>query len=392
MLLPSQTRSPRFFGILARRLFALAAFVSVLSPPARAHDPFSSSATAQITAENLVLTVTMAQSAARDLLEKPAKGADEGVTDENFFRYRDRFVQRALTLYSITAAGEALRPIDSEAVLTGENDVEFQIRYPCPTAGPLRFRALFLTQAADGHVATLYVENAKREDLGWGYLEATTPILQVPFSKIATTVVTAPEGGMALTAPRHPVAPSFGAFLKLGIKHILTGYDHLLFLAGLLIACRRFSTMAGIVTCFTIAHSITLALAALDVVTLPSRIVEPLIAASIVYVGVENLLRRGEQPKGRWALTFGFGLVHGFGFASVLKEIGLGAGGSSLVAPLFSFNLGVEVGQIAVAALLLPVLFKLRRIPNFVRYGLPTASALVVILGSYWLLQRTIFT
>src|SRR6185295_4944850 len=131
----------------------------------------------------------------------------------------------------------------------------------------------------------------------------------------------------------------------------LTGYDHLLFLGGLLIACRRFSTMAGIVTCFTIAHSITLALAALDVLAIPSRVVEPLIAASIVFVGIENLVRRGAEPKGRWALTFVFGLVHGFGFASVLRDLGVGRGGHGLLVPLFTFNLGVEVGQVAVAAI-----------------------------------------
>ncbi|MEO7798653.1 MAG: HupE/UreJ family protein [Opitutaceae bacterium] len=364
----------------------------VFASTVRAHDPFSSSTTAQITPENLVLTVAMSQSTARYLLEKPAQGIDEGVTDENFFRYRERFMKRALTLYLITGAGETLRPIDSEATLTGENDVEFQIRYPSPTAGPLRFRALFIPETPEGHVATLYVENAKRDDLGWGYLEATTPILEVPFANSSAAGGPASGIGSALIAPAHPVAPSFGAFLKFGIEHILTGYDHLLFLAGLLIACRRLSTMAGIITCFTIAHSITLALAALDVVTLSSRVVEPLIAASIVYVGVENLLRRGEEPKGRWALTFGFGLVHGFGFAGVLKGIGLGAGGSSLLAPLFSFNLGVELGQIAVAAVLLPLLFQLRRVPNFVRYGLPAASSLVVLLGSYWLLQRTFFS
>lgn len=375
-------------------LALLGAFALGCASLARAHDPFSSSATAQVTTQNLVLTVAMAQSAARDLLDKPAGVVQEGITDENFNRYHERFVQRALSLYSITAGGVTLRPIDSKASLSGENDVEFEVRYPAPTTGPLRFRALYLNQMEDGHVATLYVENAARDDLGWGYLEKETPILEVA---LPANVGARPAGSTALgvasasPAAPHPTAPSFGSFLKLGIEHILTGYDHLLFLAGLLIACRRFSSMAGIITCFTIAHSITLALAALDVVSLPSRIVEPLIAASIVYVGIENLLRRGEEPKGRWALTFGFGLVHGFGFASVLKEIGLGAGGSSLLAPLFSFNLGVEVGQITIAALFLPILFQLRRLPRFVRYGPPIASSIVVLLGTYWLLQRTVF-
>lgn len=391
MLPPCQSSLGRLLGSARTRFGLIVAITLGCASLTRAHDPFSSSATAQIAPENLVLTVAMAQSAARGLLEKPASGVDEGITDENFNRYRARFAKRALSLYSITAGGVTLRPIDSKASLSGENDVEFEVRYPRPTAGPLRFRALYLTQTDEGHVATLYVENAARDDLGWGYLEAATPILEVAFPANAIAGTALAAGGAAPAAAPKPTAPSFAAFLKLGIEHILTGYDHLLFLAGLLIACRRFSTMAGIITCFTLAHSITLALAALDVVSLPSRIVEPLIAVSIVYVGIENLLRRGEEPKGRWALTFGFGLVHGFGFASVLKEIGLGAGGSSLLGPLFSFNLGVEVGQITVATLFLPLLFRLRRNPDFVRYGLPAASTIVVLLGAYWLLQRTVF-
>ena len=120
-------------------------------------------------------------------------------------------------------------------------------------------------------------------------------------------------------APGTPPLPGFRGYARLGVEHILTGIDHLLFLLGLLVACRRFRTVAAIVTCFTVAHSVTLALAALDVVTLSSRVVEPLIAATIVFVGVENLIR-GDEPKGRWLLTFAFGLLHGLGFAGALKD------------------------------------------------------------------------
>jgi hypothetical protein len=163
----------------------------------------------------------------------------------------------------------------------------------------------------------------------------------------------------------------------------------LLFLCGLLIVCRKFSSVAVIITCFTIAHSVTLALAALNVVNIPSRIVEPLIAATIVFVGVENLMRTGE-PSGRWMLTFAFGLIHGFGFAGALKAVGLGRSGASLLVPLFSFNLGVETGQITVAALVLPVLWKLREMPVFSRYGRQVVSAAVVVMGAYWFIQRTL--
>jgi hydrogenase/urease accessory protein HupE len=176
----------------------------------------------------------------------------------------------------------------------------------------------------------------------------------------------------------------------LGVEHILTGYDHLLFLGGLLIACRSLRTMLGVVTSFTVAHSVTLALAGLGFVRLSSGIVEPLIAASIVFVGVENLWAR-DEPRFRWALTFAFGLIHGFGFAGVLGELGLGQGGTSLVLPLFAFNLGVEAGQLAVALVVLPLLLWLRRRGWFDKRALYATSLAVALLGAHWLAERTVF-
>jgi hydrogenase/urease accessory protein HupE len=192
--------------------------------------------------------------------------------------------------------------------------------------------------------------------------------------------------------PDEPVAerPTFWGFVKLGVEHIWGGYDHLLFLFALLIVCRTFRSIVAIVSCFTIAHSITLALATLDVVNLPAKWVEPAIAASIVFVGVENLLRRGEEPKGRWALTFAFGLVHGFGFASVLRDLGLGRGSEGIAMPLFTFNLGVELGQIAIAAVVLPIVWQMRKDEKFVQRGVPVLSALVAAAGLYWFLDRTV--
>lgn len=184
---------------------------------------------------------------------------------------------------------------------------------------------------------------------------------------------------------------NFWGFLELGIEHIWTGYDHLLFLAGLLIVCTHLRTIIGIVTSFTVAHSITLGLAATNTVNLPSRVVDPLIAASILFVGVENLWRRGAEPRGRWAVAFCFGLIHGFGFASVLRDLGLGTRGNGLALPLFSFNLGVELGQLTVVAIALPIIWQLRKYPGFVRRGIPILSSLVAVTGLYWLLERTLF-
>jgi hypothetical protein len=163
-----------------------------------------------------------------------------------------------------------------------------------------------------------------------------------------------------------------------------------LFLIGLLVVCRRASSIVAVITCFTLAHSLTLALTALNVVNVSSRVIEPLIAATIMFVGVENLARHGE-PKGRWLLTLAFGLIHGFGLAGALKDVGLGANGGSVLMPLFSFNLGVEIGQLAVAAVVLPLLWRLRKVPTFERYGVTVISVLVAVAGFYWLVQRLFF-
>ena len=176
-------------------------------------------------------------------------------------------------------------------------------------------------------------------------------------------------------------------FLILGIEHILTGYDHLLFLFGLLIIGIGFRDAALIITSFTIAHSITLALATYDLIRLPSNIVEPLIALSIVYVGIENILKK--EVRYRWALTFAFGLIHGLGFASVLRDLGIGdrAGDGWMV---LLFNLGVELGQLGIACVALPIIWKfLQPRDNFrdISRGL---SVLVALLGLYWLIDRTL--
>ena len=178
-----------------------------------------------------------------------------------------------------------------------------------------------------------------------------------------------------------------GQFFGLGLHHILSGYDHLLFLAALLLGLQRLSGVAKTVTAFTVAHSLTLSLAVLGLVRLPGAVVEPIIALSIISVGVENLVRG--QVDSRWKLTFAFGLVHGFGFAGALQELGIGAGGTDIVAPLAWFNAGVEVGQLGVAILVWPLLRHLNARPT-VRVRLaPVCSLLVVCAGAYWLVERT---
>ena len=151
------------------------------------------------------------------------------------------------------------------------------------------------------------------------------------------------------------------SFYLMGIEHIVFGWDHLLFLMCLLLLGGSFWGLIRIVTAFTIAHSITLAVAALGVVTLPSRLVESVIALSIAYVAAENVFQGNRAASKRWLVAFVFGLVHGFGFASVLKDAGLPQQG--LIWSLLGFNLGVETGQAIIVAIAMPLLLWLRKMP-----------------------------
>ena len=212
-------------------------------------------------------------------------------------------------------------------------------------------------------------------------VEAPLPGLETdPAADAQIAAATTPE-------PADEIGSSFNQFLLLGVEHILKGYDHLLFLLALLVVAPGWLSSLKVITCFTIAHSITLAVATFDLIQVPGRFVEPLIAASIIYVGIENILRRGDLRR-RWLLTFAFGLIHGLGFASVLRDIGIGGREGGVVMPLFAFNLGVEAGQVIVAALALPLIWHLRKQEYFLRRAMPACSVLVALAGGIWLVQR----
>jgi hypothetical protein len=190
--------------------------------------------------------------------------------------------------------------------------------------------------------------------------------------------------GVTYTHTRGALATGI-EFLKLGMVHIFIGYDHIAFLLGLLLTGASLTAVVKIVTAFTAAHSLTLSLAVLDVVNLDPVLVEIGIALSIIYVAAENLL--GRAGGGRWLVSFLFGLVHGFGFATVLKELALPS--SALAASLVSFNVGVEIAQVAIVAVVVPALCALTRTPLHAALT-RTASAVILSLGLFWLYQRTL--
>lgn len=250
------------------------------------------------------------------------------------------------------------------------------MNFPGRRPDRLRLRAGLLAHLPPDHIHFAAVHDADDKSIGNKMLRPGDDILEIAI----------PTGSVK----EEQRVSSFPGFLKLGVEHIWTGYDHLMFLFALLLVCSTFKSAVQVVTFFTIAHSITLAFATLNLVWVDSRVVEPAIAASIVYVGVENVVR-SEGDKGRWLITFLFGLIHGFGFATVLRDMGVASRTTGVAVPLVGFNLGVEAGQIAIAGVLLPVIWKLRKHEIVVRRGVPACSAVVAAIGGYWLVQRLFF-
>ncbi len=284
-------------------------------------------------------------------------------------------LHRVASAVEVRAAGAPCALARSASHAVEEDGVRFELRWRCPAAAA-RWSVIlpFLAQLSPGHT------HLARVDAGGHTVERVARASAPGFEVEATP----------------SVLSEAGRFLCLGMEHIFTGWDHLAFLLGLLLLGGSLSQLAGIVSSFTLAHSVTLALAALGVVTIPSSIVEPAIAASVVAVAAENLwaLRSGgaasarvaEAVRRRWRLTFCFGLVHGFGFASALQELALPR--AALAAGLVSFNLGVELGQLLVILATVPLLRLSRRHTLARVRAAPALSWALAGLGVLWLGER----
>ena len=227
--------------------------------------------------------------------------------------------------------------------------------------------------------------------VGWDSAFGSVVVRQVGGGDQAyAAVLTA--GALSQALPRdgfveEGALPVFGRFILSGFEHIVPkGLDHILFVLGLFFFSLRLGPLLGQVTAFTLAHTVTLALASLQIVSVPASIVEPLIAASIVYVAVENIFG-GKVGLTRIAVVFGFGLLHGLGFASVLSDVGLPEGRFAI--SLIGFNIGVELGQLAVIA----VAFLLLALPfgrkgwYRARIAVP-ASCVIAAVGAWWTFER----
>ena len=342
-------------------------FLLVYSQIGFAHAPGLSSADVVLTGTGVEANITFALQDIEAFSPMDSDG-DADISPAEYDNAKPHIAALIAKELQFTVNDQIVEPISNgEVTFDDKNNAHVKLRYE-PAATHLKMVMLLLKKLPEGHKQYVTIKDAEGKSLSEKMLTQEDNTIELD--------INAQDGSM------------FKDFLVLGIEHILTGYDHLLFLFALLMVTRNFWSAVGIITFFTIAHSITLGLAGLGLVTFPSSVVEPLIAATIIYVGLENLISK--EPKGRRLLTFSFGLIHGFGFASVLQEMGISSIETGILVPLFSFNFGVEIGQIVVTSLVLPFIWWLHKKPSIEKYFVPVCSTIVSIAGAIWLLQRTV--
>jgi len=276
----------------------------------------------------------------------------------------------------------------------------------------LSFRAIQVNDRVDGTYASLPFTahcpvNARELRIHYTVMDGIDPSHRGLLTLTAGNVVqTSVLGGSNIQAAITLFTASpwraFVEYFHAGIWHILSGIDHLLFLLSLLLPAvllrkgdrwepvteirPALLSVFKVVTAFTLAHSLTLTLAALDVVRLPSRLTESVIAASIIVAALNNIFPLVTKSRAR--IAFAFGLLHGFGFASVLTDMGLPQGARLI--SLLSFNLGIEIGQLAVVATVVPVIYALRSGGFYRRAIMPWGSGAIAMMALIWLVQRAI--
>jgi hydrogenase/urease accessory protein HupE len=361
-------RTTRFSGRFVLRLLLVLLAVA----PACAHDAGVSSS--EISVNGRVVAVEI-NALARDYekaagvrISEAGSGSVNAVALSVMAPALLGYVRRHVEVLSDGIPCEA----DEGRALPADTHVTVTFVWTCPRDGALRYR-LSLFRDVDPsaqHLVSLTIEGSKQDFA----LDKNTPEL-------------------ALSGGAHSNFQVAAHFLGAGVEHIFLGYDHIAFLIAIILWTNRLWPVVKAVTAFTIAHSITLSLAALDVVRIPSAIIEPAIAASIVYVAVENFTTRDVSK--RWRETFLFGLLHGFGFASALQELGLPR--AKLITALAAFNCGVEIGQVLIVATSFGLLSAVDRWQIAGASGpvrnpalVHTVSFAIVLLGSYWFVSRTI--
>lgn len=357
---------------MTHRALLTALFALFLAVPARAHDPGLSSAHVQLQPDATVAIIAFNNSDFAGILPTADRDGDGVLSRVELVEAGA--LARSLLAEHIHLSGDAGRSklLDARFELGENQDVRCYLWWSAIHGAEIRWSDELLAILPRGHR-----QYALLTDAGGSHL--------------AESLLSASCCSLVSGAPEASSLSGGAAFLHLGVEHILIGYDHILFLLGLLLACARWRQILVTITTFTLAHSLTLIGAVLGVIHLPGVLVESTIALSIVYVGMENMFRRGEKREtAPWKVTFLFGLIHGFGFASVLADLGIGVGGAvrDSVVPLIAFNAGVELGQLAIAATVLPLLWCLSRL--FGRKFTVLGSLAICIAGLFWFLERAV--
>lgn len=345
--------------------------------PARAHDPFEGNVELLVFDHKLEIKVTLGFDAARaslmragitpgavSTLKSEAARSETGSTPLP--------LAAAVAILDVSAAGGEPMTPSAAHVAFGDTETTYLLIYPRPSTDSVQ-----VTAATFGYIEAMRPMTIVSADGNGKVLSRAVLTVHTPMAKL----------NLAAGGPRTPASGGAGMF-KLGVLHILEGFDHLLFLGALLLGLHRLRPILYVLTAFTLAHSLTLALAALGMVRPAGAIIEPLIALSIILACIQNLLK-DDGAVSRYWMAAGFGLVHGFGFAGALQDE-LGNGDRTFFVPLLMFNMGVEAGQLLVALPIIAALQLARRHARFVRYGQPTLSLMMAIIGVFWLGQRII--
>lgn len=255
-----------------------------------------------------------------------------------------------------------------------------------PAADPTNFWFLKAFQCEEP-LGTIQIKNDAMLETTGGYRHFGRIQLG---DQVHTTVFNqqTPTFELAVAEPEEPSrVETMGRFLWEGVLHILLGWDHVLFVLGLVLVSRRLKTLMVVATGFTVSHSITLGLSALDVFTVPAHIVEPVIALSVAWIAIEAIVER-DDAKTAYIATFLLGLVHGFGFSYVLRdEVGLPT--DALLPALLSFNVGVELGQLGIIALIYPLRAWIRD-RDWERRVIVGIAVLIAVVAMYWFVERTL--
>jgi hydrogenase/urease accessory protein HupE len=352
--------------VASASVLACAALVFV-APSASAHAIGLSRGDYRVTAKGVDVTLVLARAEAMAAIPSLDADGRHSMDEESLAAAHTELARGTIDKIRVTTASAPCSATLVGASLTEQDGIEIRGVYLCPPSDqPLTVSLPLLDDLSHGHRHAAHVDGAVTAD-------------HLLFGQHAAFAIDRAR----VSAGAPSMAEQWGGFVRMGAEHILTGYDHLLFLFALVLAGGSMRSLALAVTSFTVAHSVTLALAVLGLAAPPGQWVEPAIALSVAYVGAENLWAR---PAARPWITFPFGLVHGFGFAGALADIDIPR--VQMPWALLSFNIGVEIGQLASLLVLLALVRRLRRRSWFARRAVPVMSAAIVVIGLAWFVGR----